>query len=257
MTNSAYPKVARTACPLCESDSYVIKRSVDSHSIVVCANCKFEYVIDPIDWSQIQSSARAKKRRDRPRHQILAKFAKTIGAESIIEVGSGVGELALLLTQRGFDYLGIEPNEQRAMSCQEIGLDVRATTLEGIPADQRADLIVIDNVLEHLIDPVDILKESRKHLTPNGTLVVVVPNRNDVRRIVPAWRKKNLWLPKVHINYFTGSSLRRTFALAGFKSSNLPSSLADTGSFTRRTTGIINSLGMFPFGIYMSGKSIE
>jgi SAM-dependent methyltransferase len=232
--------------------------SIDSHSVVACGNCRFEYVTDPIDWAKIQSKSKAKKRRDIPRHQILAKYATTLGAKSIIEVGSGVGELGYLLTKRGFDYLGIEPDERRAAACQEIGLDVRATILEGIPNDRKADLIVIDNVLEHVIDPVGILKESRKHLTPNGTLVVVVPNRNDIRRIVPAWRKKNLWLPKVHINYFTGSSLQRTFALAGFDPSNFPSStLFGTSSLSRSVALILNSRGMFPFGIYMIGKPAE
>ena len=252
------PKVERTVCPLCKSGDYAVRHSIDNHSIVTCKKCKFEYVIDPIDWSKTQTGSAAKKRMVRPRHQILANYARSCGAKSVLEVGSGVGELGLVLTGQGFSYVGVEPDQQRAISCQEIGLDVRAMSLEELSPNQKADLIVIDNVLEHVLEPIGVLKESQKHLNPDGSIIVVVPNRKDVRQVMPSWRKKNLWVPKVHVNYFTGKSLRRSLTLSGLQAGNLPgSSFRRSNSVTRRMIGLLNSVGVFPFGIYMFGKMPE
>jgi ubiquinone/menaquinone biosynthesis C-methylase UbiE len=41
--------------------------------------------------------------------------------------------------------------------------------------DQAFDGVVLDNVLEHIIDPTDILSELRRVLKPGGTLIVGVP----------------------------------------------------------------------------------
>jgi len=250
------PTIKRTSCPLCGSRDYSEQRVVDEHSIVVCRNCRFVYVNNPIDWSQSTNTSAAKKRQVRPRHQILANFARTIGAETVLEVGSGVGELGTKLTEQGFGYIGVEPDLPRALSCQEAGLDVRATPLEDLTLEYKVDLVVIDNVLEHVVDPVGLLKTSREFLKSDGHVAIVVPQRNDVRRVIPSWRKKHLWVPKVHVNYFTGASLRDTLTKGGFEAGYFPATtFRGTDSLARSLIGRLSSVGLFPFGLYMSGKS--
>ena len=206
----------------------------------------------------MQSTSAAKKRRLKPRHQTLVNLAKIRGANSILEIGSGVGELGLMMTEQGFNYVGVEPDQMRAESCQEAGLDVRAISLEDLPSDVSVDLIVIDNVLEHVLDPVGLLRLAKKYLRPDGAIIVVVPNRNDVRRIVPSWRKKHLWIPGVHVNYFTKKSLRRTMSLSGLSAFSFPaSSFTGTNSIARHIAGLMNSTGVFPFGIYLGGTNTE
>ncbi|MBN4059472.1 class I SAM-dependent methyltransferase, partial [Dehalococcoides mccartyi] len=211
------PAVERTACPLCRSGSYAPRLAIDDHSIVSCRGCGFVYVIDPVDHSAIKKFGPARKRSTKQRHWVLANFARLIGARTVLEVGSGVGELGLIMQGQGFNYIGVEPDQQRAELCREVGLDVRSITLEQLSLERKADLVVIDNVLEHVINPIGILSSSRNFLNAGGMVAVIVPNRRDVRRFVPSWRRKNLWVPKVHINYFTRNTLQSAFSRAGLE----------------------------------------
>ncbi|MBT4072091.1 MAG: class I SAM-dependent methyltransferase [Chloroflexi bacterium] len=177
------------------------------------------------------------------------------GSRSILEVGSGVGELGLLLTERGIGYVGVEPDASRAASCQDAGLDVRTTPLELLPADLKFDLVVIDNVLEHVIDPVGLLNTAQAFLGDGGRLVVVVPNRKDIRSHVPSWSRKHLWTPRVHVNYFTGATLKDALVRSGLEPEHVPgATFAGTGSLSRRLVGYLNGAGIYPFGIYMAAK---
>jgi SAM-dependent methyltransferase len=109
---------------------------------------------------------------------------------TIVDVGSGQGQLAILLqeTYPNSRVLGLEYSSegvQRAKSASEAaGLTVKflqRDLLEETPADQRlpeselASLAVCSEVLEHVDDPARLLRNASAYIAPGCRMVVTVP----------------------------------------------------------------------------------
>ena len=97
----------------------------------------------------------------------------------LLDVGTAQGDLARGLKAQGFVVSGIERDPQLAAHARthceavhELDLDADA-----IPAFQeRFDVIVCADVLEHLRDPLTVLHRLTQCLTPGGIVVISVPN---------------------------------------------------------------------------------
>jgi SAM-dependent methyltransferase len=97
----------------------------------------------------------------------------------ILEVGAGHGTMTDLLESFG-SVVAVEPSGRSARLLVERFADrdsvsvVHGTT-SALDPDARFDSAVIINVLEHIADDVGELKEIRRTLEPDGTLVIFVP----------------------------------------------------------------------------------
>jgi SAM-dependent methyltransferase len=159
----------------------------------------------------------------RPGHYYLAAAlaqyinSRTDGPQQILDIGCGKGELSVLLKRslgEGSSYLGLDPFLPYARTAAERGVDVLPTTLEAFveEASDRVpfDVIVMDNVLEHMPDPGNAIDLAKTLMTPGGAVAIAVPNVHDVRRYLPGrFNDKYLWIPDTHINYFSLATLKR------------------------------------------------
>ena len=97
-------------------------------------------------------------------------------SEKILELGTGDGEFMSELKKRGHDVIGLDifPNK----SLLERGFDVRKHDLnKGLPFKKSSFNIVIGlEVLEHLYNPYEMMKEIRRVLKPNGYAILSMPN---------------------------------------------------------------------------------
>ncbi len=98
----------------------------------------------------------------------------------VLEIGCADGRLANILTiKKKCKVYCVEKDV--AMSCIAKGkcekmhnVDIEKTPL---PFDERYfDCIVMGNVLEHMVDPVKVLKELKRYLSDEGFLIYSVPN---------------------------------------------------------------------------------
>jgi ubiquinone/menaquinone biosynthesis C-methylase UbiE len=119
------------------------------------------------------------------RHWMMRSLAPYLRHGNALELGCHKGEFSLLLSQQ-FDDLTIVDaatpflNETR----NRVGTKpkyVQAMFEEFTPAE-RFDNIFMMHVLEHLIDPVAVLRKASELLTPEGRIFAVVPNGNAISR---------------------------------------------------------------------------
>ena len=125
------------------------------------------------------------------------------------------------------------------------GVPIIQATFEG---NQRADAIVIDNVLEHVAEPAEMLDIAFNALNPGGTLIAITPNVNDMRALSPSWRKRNLWVPPDHINFFSAKDLATMFSRSGMYPKRFkfaPLTLQDWKFFPR---ALAETMGLSIFG---------
>jgi SAM-dependent methyltransferase len=257
-------RTQRESCPLCASGQrrprLTVFRGGESWHVAICSACGFTYVTDPrADTADHLDGPPADEPAGRPRYRQIARLLSrllTNGATDplVVEIGAGRGTLGRLLSRR-FQYVGFEPARGLADAARAEGLRIHLELFSPARLGGPADAVVLDNVLEHVLDPVALVREAVAALRPRGYLVVIVPNVADVRRLHPAWRARRHWVPPDHINYFRYRDIARLMSglgleVAGFGLSAL--SWPDDARVVPRA--IAEHLGLHPFGLNLYGR---
>ena len=219
---------ATRACPMCgvsdASSQLSLRREGTQFEIVRCARCQFVFVANPQGETFEPVQAEPPTVPQRPRHRQIKRIcdrllSPTAAKRHIVEIGAGWGGLAQAFAADGaYRYVGFEPSAGRAAFCHAHGFDVRPEQFRGPGSiDGAADAVVIDNVLEHVIDPGELTKSAVAALRAGGLLIVIVPNVRDVRQLQRRWRNRHHWQPHCHINYFSAGDLARLFERNGLQ----------------------------------------
>jgi SAM-dependent methyltransferase len=136
-----------------------------------------------------------------------------------LDVGSAAGFCMAVLAERGFDVQGVEVSPVIAAHAQnELGFGERVFVgfLEDAPLPERSfDLICMWDVVEHVPDPVALLRRARTLLAPGGRLVIETQDL-DSRFARVLGRRWHHFKHAEHIYHFNGSSLERLLSQSGF-----------------------------------------
>jgi 2-polyprenyl-3-methyl-5-hydroxy-6-metoxy-1,4-benzoquinol methylase len=90
----------------------------------------------------------------------------------LLDVGCAHGWFLEAAKERGFDTLGIEPDQQFIATAPH-GITIRQGFFPDILEETaQFDVIVFNDVLEHMPDVKAVLSGCRKHLKPGGVLVI-------------------------------------------------------------------------------------
>lgn len=137
--------------------------------------------------------------------------------DRVLDVGSGGGEFVYLLSQRGFEAHGLEPNEGYATFAKtEYGIPITVGTVENMGAsDQYWKAITLHHVLEHLSDPIATLKQLATLLAEDGVMIVEVPN------VLARYHGPKRRFHFAHLHTFSADGLTRAAQCAGLTVSSL------------------------------------
>jgi SAM-dependent methyltransferase len=203
----------------------------------------------------------------RPPFRVLAERR----AGRLLDVGSGRGDLGVVLARRGWSVTGLEPSPEACAEARSRGVTSVCGTLE-TAADQLDcpyDAAVFQHSLEHVAEPADDLLRARRLLAPAGLLIVSLPNFGSLqaRRFGANWF--HLDLPR-HRSHFTRRGLELLLRRLDFvdpvvstssSADGLPMSLlyrfADRGpsSGPARYLAIAGVLALSPLGALLDRAS--
>jgi len=95
----------------------------------------------------------------------------------ILDVGCGTGDISLELEKRGHKTTGVDFSLEAIKKASNAGLNCRRVDLdEGIPfEDSSFDVVWAGDVIEHVFDPVFVLKEISRTLKPQGLFLATIP----------------------------------------------------------------------------------
>ena len=135
----------------------------------------------------------------------------------MLEMGCASGLFLDRMARQGWDVQGVEFSATAAAAARALGYPVHAGPMETAPVPDRPyDLIVGWMVLEHLHDPLGVLKRLADWSTPDATLAFSVPNAASWDFKVFGTRWYALHLPN-HLHHFTPDTLRALLDRAGWE----------------------------------------
>jgi SAM-dependent methyltransferase len=134
----------------------------------------------------------------------------------LLDVGSGRGDLGLVLRERGWQVTGLEPSADAVEHARARGIEtVQGTLTGGAAVGSGYDAVVFNHSLEHVVEPLEDLQAAWAVLSDGGVLVVSGPNFGSWqrRRFEESWF--HLDLPR-HRSHFTRAGLERLLARVGY-----------------------------------------
>ena len=147
------------------------------------------------------------------------------GNKRVLDVGCASGYLAEALNQRGCVVSGVEADPELAELARPhlekiVVADVEACDLVDAFGTGTFDVIVFGDVLEHLRDPLPVLRQARPLLAEGGTVVASVPNiaHGSIRLALLQGRfeyQPTGLLDNTHLRFFTLDTLEKLFRDAG------------------------------------------
>ncbi len=146
----------------------------------------------------------------------------------VLDYGCGLGPWAGMAVAFGAETWGVEFSHERHEHCARLG--IRMVSPPELPA-AYFDYIQLDQVLEHLVEPLPLLRTIVTHLRPGGVLCVAVPSARRVPARLPHWREEFARLdfgalmpvePLLHLNGFNHRNLRALGLRCGLETLNPP-----------------------------------
>ncbi len=146
---------------------------------------------------------------------------------SLLEIGCGIGGFLDFAAPLGLDCYGFDASRAQVAAAVvrhphvSLATDVGAY-VAGLATPPRFDFAVMWDVLEHIREPAALLAALQPLMAPGGLLFVSVPNARPVRAKLLAGRiagrpVNDALLPWEHVFYHSPKSLRRLFAVTGWR----------------------------------------
>jgi 2-polyprenyl-3-methyl-5-hydroxy-6-metoxy-1,4-benzoquinol methylase len=152
-------------------------------------------------------------------------------ARTFLDVGCGEGWALDYFQQQGWDVLGLDFS---SFSLEQFHPGLRGRLRAGdlydglhelIAEGRQFDVLWLDNVLEHVLDPAELLRRCRALTRPGGVLLVDVPNDFSplqMHLLATGHIDRPFWvaLPD-HVSYFGAQGLRNLAAATGWRTTRL------------------------------------
>lgn len=146
------------------------------------------------------------------------------GARRVLEVGCGAGTFGAALKASGVgEVWGVEPSDAAHRAEQVLDRVIAGTVDEAIPQlpGGHFDWIVFNDVLEHLVDPEQCLRELLPKLAPGGGFIASIPNLRYYKVLRDLVLKGEFEyvehgvMDRTHLRFFTPKSVARMWDRLG------------------------------------------
>jgi SAM-dependent methyltransferase len=155
-------------------------------------------------------------------------YAALVGGArgAVFDVGAGDCRHFLELARHHpFDFAGVELNPAMAAQARERGYDVTGGTLERMDLTRhvgRYDIVSMNHVLEHVLDPGEVLRRTHRLLKPGGHVVGQLPTRTSWEADTFGGRWAGYHYPR-HVHVFSRAGLIALLRTSGFEAVRISS----------------------------------
>jgi len=228
------------ACPACGGVESQPKYSKYSFQYNACTECATVYMnprpsaellgefyaqsANYAYWNAHIFPASEAMRRNRifvPRVDRVIEYCEKYGSgkNTLLEVGAGFGTFCEEMQSRSFfkNIVSVEPTPSLAETCRSKGITTIEQPIETVSfrPEDRLDVVVNFEVIEHLFSPKDFITKCGEMLLPGGLFIVTCPN--GLGFDVVTLKEVSKTIDHEHVNYFNPSSLTTLLESCGFE----------------------------------------
>jgi len=127
----------------------------------------------------------------------------------LLDIGAGTGDFLLVAKQNGWKTIGIEPSEKAKAIAEKKGVELKSNLSNF--ANHSFDVITMWHVLEHVPNLENQIKELKRLVKPNGSIIIAVPNFKsfDAKYYKEFWAAYDV--PR-HLWHFSKTAIEKLFA---------------------------------------------
>jgi len=224
-----------STCPVCGHSNLALKYKIKGFTLVQCPGCELIFVRDRLSAQELDTfySQTNEGGGDNPDFVYLNRendenlkfyfrnlkslIRDRVPAGAVLDIGCNTG--GFLDVMDGYDRFGIErsPNHAR-LAKEKYGENIFEGAFEDYqpPGGLRFDCITLQDVLDHMADPLAVLKKCHQLLKSKGLIVIKV---HDMGCLYAKLTGKNFYalIPPVHLFYFNRRSLTAALNRASFE----------------------------------------
>lgn len=218
-------RVEDIKCPICGGAEWKPVIKAVEYSILCCQNGCIARTYPPpeqqnepvpeggFDITEAQARASAEFH---SAERLLSRIMKIKKQGRLLDIGSGGGHLVRAALDRGFDAVGLEMSELGIRYARDVfGLDsIRGTFPEHPFEAESFDIVILKHTLEHMPEPLSVLRAVEEILCPGGLAAVEFPNFNSLMRRIKGREWRGLQ-PSQHIWQLSESSVKSMLKSAG------------------------------------------
>ena len=231
-------KVSCLVCSYREFDLFCTKKE---DQIVKCKKCNFIFANPQPTWEQLTKfyeyfdykdphAAEVAIRRDARRSlKIIYQCLKAKG--SLLDMGCGRGYFLDEARAAGWNVWGVDYSKQVIdYAKKKLNLNVQVGDIFSYKTSKKFSLIVLNQVIEHVLDPKRLIDRCYELLNPKGYLYIATPNINSISARVFGCEFEHI-IPPEHVSYFSKESIGKllnnnNFAIIHSGSWSYPENLA-------------------------------
>lgn len=228
-------KISKVNCAFCGSNQRKIIDKEGEWNVVKCKNCNFKYTFpqpSPEFLPHFYTEEYYKDKRHyskfynedgKPKTAIESYENRVQDIETfvskrgkIIDVGSARGGLLKVLKNRGWQVQGVEISKDASKIANENGIPTFNGSFVEYQPKEKTDVICMYQTLEHVPDPLDVIKHAYNLLNDEGIFIAEIPNINCFEMKYNKERKILSYdLPR-HLNHFSPKILKKQLENQGF-----------------------------------------
>lgn len=235
-----FSKFEEVSCPACKSENKKFKFLKNNFTYKSCENCgsvfcsprpgekelhKFYYESEASRyWANVFIPAMTEIRIEKLFRKKAVRMIEIIDKynlkiDKICDVGAGSGILLdeLRALRSKYQYYAIEPGMDFADVCRKKGYTTIEDTLENVPSGEYDfDLIISQEVIEHISYPQKFIYSMNKCLKPGGYCLVTGLGYEGFD-ILSLQEKSKCILPPPHLNFLSIKGFETIFTMNGFE----------------------------------------
>lgn len=163
------------------------------------------------------------------RKEVILSFISK--EKDILDVGCGWAVLSSYLANKGYNVTAIDNSQielefaQETINRYKVPVTLKLGDAQRLDfPDESFDLVIYEEMLEHLDLPLAALQEVRRVLRPGGKIILSIPNNKSPRMRLCRWLglKKRIYNPD-HKQVFDCNSISKLVNQAGFRIISLTS----------------------------------
>ena len=109
----------------------------------------------------------------------------------VLDIGCGNGSLSHLISQHGYEIVGVEESESGVNLARQTFPDIHfmQASIYDLPfkdLENSFDFVVSAEVIEHLFYPKELIRAAKRCLKPNGRLIITTPYHGYLKNLALA-----------------------------------------------------------------------